>query len=89
MVWNWANYCYLNEINLEEARQWAENLSQAAPMYWTHALSARLKAVTGDSAGAVEAAKLALERAQTEADQPGVTPDSETLQGELEAWQAD
>lgn len=86
-VWNWANYCYQNEINLEEAHEWADSLAQAAPMYWTQALSARLKAATGDKSGAVETAKLALERAKAEAEQPGVSGDSQNLQGEIEAWQ--
>ncbi len=86
MVWNWANYCYQNDINLEEALGWAEDLAEAAPMYWTHALTARLKAATGDQTGALASAKLALERATAEADQPGVTPDSETLKGEAANW---
>ena len=88
MVWNWANYCYQNGVALEEARGWAEGLAQAAPMYWTLALAARLKAATGDSEGAVASAELALERATAEADQPGVTGDSEVLRGELESWRS-
>ncbi len=88
MVWNWANYCYQNDVNTEEALGWATNLAQAAPMYWTHALAARLKAATGDRAGAVASATAALERAVAEAEQPGVAGDSQTLKGELEGWQA-
>ncbi len=89
MVWNWANYCYQNQLNMPEALQWASGLAQAAPMYWTHALTARLQAATGDANAAIESAKLALERAQAEGDQPGVTGDSQNLQAELEGWRAE
>ena len=54
-----------------------------------NALAARLKAKTGDKAGAMESAKLALERVEAEGDQPGVAGDSETLKGELESWQGE
>jgi hypothetical protein len=87
MIWNWANYCYQNGINTEEALGWASNLAQAAPMYWTHALEARLMAQTGNVEGAVASAERALARVAEEGDQPGVTGDSETLQGEMSEWQ--
>ncbi len=88
MIWSWANYCYQNNVNTGEALQWATNLAEDDPMYWTHALAARLKAVNGDKAGAVASAKLALERVAAEGDQPGVTPDSETLKGEILGWES-
>ncbi len=89
MVWNWANHFYQNDFNTEEALEWASGLAQAAPMYWTHALTARLKAKAGDKAGAMESARLAIERAATEGDQPGVTNDLETLKGELASWEGE
>lgn len=88
MIWNWANYCYQNGINTEEALGWASNLAQAAPMYWTHALEARLMAQAGNHSGAIASAERALARVAEEGDQPGVAGDSETLKGELTEWQA-
>ena len=87
MIWNWANYCYQNGVNTEEALEWASSLAQAAPMYWTHALEARLMAQAGNVAGAVASARRALERVAEEGDQPGVSADSETLKGEMSEWE--
>lgn len=88
MIWNWANYCYQSGVNTEEALTWASNLAQAAPMYWTYALEARLLAKNERAEEAIASAEKALERAKEESEQPGVAPDSETLAGELEAWRA-
>ncbi len=86
MVWNWTNYCYQNGLNLEEALGWAASLAQAAPIYWTHALHARLLARLGRPAEAIAAGERALERAAEEKDQPGVEGDSKSLADELAAW---
>lgn len=85
-VWTWANYLYQQEWNLEEALEWASTLSAEAPMYWTHALEARLLAKTGQVKAARTAAKKALARVESEAEQPGVTADAEALGDELEGW---
>lgn len=85
-VWNWANYLYQQGWNLEEAREWASTLSAQAPMYWTHALEARLLAKTGRTPAARKAARVALERAKAEAEQAGVTADAEALAKELAGW---
>ncbi len=88
MVWNWTNYCYQNGLNLDEALGWAASLAQAAPIYWTHALHARLLARTGRPQEAVAAAERALERAAEEKDQPGVESDARSLTAEASEWRA-
>ncbi len=88
MVWNWTNYCYQNGLNLEEALGWAASLAQGAPIYWTHALHARLLARTGSPDEALAAAERALERAAAEKDQPGVEADSITLAAEAAEWRS-
>lgn len=86
MVWNWANYCYENRLNLAEALSWAGELADSSPMYWTHALEARLLAANGRPAEAAAAARRALSRVEAEADQPGVREDAESLTAELATW---
>ncbi len=88
-VWNWANYLYQQGWNLEEALEWASTLADEAPMYWTHALEARLLAKNGRVGEAREAARSALERAEVEAEQQGVTADAETLARELAEWKGE
>lgn len=88
-VWNWANYLYQQGWNLEEALGWASTLADEAPMYWTHALEARLLAKTGQVEQAKTAAAAALERAEAEAEQPGVTADAEALTEEQAGWSDD
>ncbi len=87
-VWSWANYFYQNDFNLDDALDWASRLAQSAPMYWTHALEARLLARAGRAADAVAAAQKALERAAQEAEQQGVEADSQALAAELEEWKS-
>ncbi len=88
MIWNWTNYCYQNGLNLEEALGWAASIAQSAPIYWTHALHARLLARTGSPAEAIAAGERALERAVEEKDQPGVEADSKSLADEVAAWRS-
>jgi hypothetical protein len=86
MVWNWANYFYHNEYNTLEALTWASKLAEQAPIYWTHALHARLLAQNGRPAEALEEAEKALERAKEETGQTSVTADSQKLAGEMKDW---
>jgi Protein of unknown function (DUF2911) len=87
IVWNWANYFYQGGFNTAEALDWASALVDAAPMYFTYALQARLLAANGQTGRAVEAARRALELAGQQADQPGVTADAEELTHQLAGWQ--
>ena len=86
-VWRWTDYLYRQGWNLEEALEWATTLAEQAPMYWTHALHARLLARTGKPSEAAASARAALERVAVEADQPGVSADAEILKGELAQWE--
>ena len=85
-VWNWANYMLRHDLHTDEAEGWAANLAQVAPMYWTYALQARLEAHNGKKEAATATAAKALERAEAEAEQPGVSNDSANLAKELETW---
>ena len=85
-VWNWANHLYQQGWALEEALEWASTLSAEAPMYWTHALEARILAKIGRMSAARDAAQVALKRAESDAEQPGVTADAEGLAEELAGW---
>ncbi len=85
-VWNWANYLYQQGWGLDNALVWASTLAEQAPMYFTHALRARLLAKTGRVEDARSAAQAALELAKAEADQRGVTADAEALAKELVSW---
>jgi hypothetical protein len=86
-VWNWANYFYQNGYNTDDALEWATRLAETTPMYWTHALHARLLAQTGDIASALNEASRALARAPEETDQPGVEADARRLSDERTAWE--
>jgi hypothetical protein len=87
-VWSWANYFYQNGYNTGDALEWAARLVETTPMYWTHALHARLLAQSGNLTGALEEASRALARAPGETDQPGVEDDARRLRDEWVAWQA-
>jgi hypothetical protein len=87
-VWSWAHYFYVNRFNTPQALAWATDLAEAAPMYFTLALQARLLAVEGQPEQAVEVARRALEMAQAEAAQPGVQADAEALARELTEWES-
>jgi len=86
-VWSWAQYFYRNRFNTAAALEWANDLAEAAPMYFTLALQARLLALEGQPARAVAVGRLALEKAQEEAAQPGVQADAEALARELAEWE--
>lgn len=87
-VWSWANYFYQNGYNTSDALEWAARLVETTPMYWTHALHARLLAQSGDLASALNEASRALARAQGESDQPGVEADTQRLIDQRAAWEA-
>jgi len=87
-VWTWANYFYQNGYNTAEALDWATDLAESAPMYFTYALQARLLAVNGRRAEAVAAAERALRLVDEEMAQPGVQADAEELTRLLGEWQA-
>jgi len=88
-IWNWANYFYQNDYNVDEALSWAAALAATTPVYWTHALHARLLARTGESGAALDAATLAMQRARQESDQPGVSADADLLRDEMTRWSSD
>ena len=87
-VWSWANYFYQNGYNTGDAIEWAARLAETTPMYWPHALHARLLAQSGDITSALNEASRALARAQGENEQPGVEADSRRLSDERAAWEA-
>lgn len=88
MVWNWAHYCYQNRLALGEALEWARELAESSPMYWTLALEARLLAANGHPQEAAAAAERALARVGTEAGQPGIEDDAALLTAELTDWRS-
>ncbi|MDX1502599.1 MAG: DUF2911 domain-containing protein [Thermoanaerobaculia bacterium] len=86
-VWEWANYLYRNDLGTEDALGWAAALAASSPMYWTHALHARLLARSGRTAEAAAAAERALAHVEGESEQGGeIGEDARLLASEAEAW---
>jgi hypothetical protein len=85
-VWQWADYFLRNGYNLDEALTWSETLVEGLPIYWTHALHARLLARLGRTEEAIVAAAQALELASSENGRTPLADDADRLEHELLDW---
>lgn len=85
-VWEWADYFLRNGYNLDEALTWSETLVEGLPIYWTHALHARLLARLGRTEEAIVAAAQALELASSEDGRTPLADDADRLEQELLDW---
>jgi hypothetical protein len=90
-LYGWANYFYQQDQHLDEAVGWAAKAAEANPIYWTHALRARLLAKTGQRGEASGAAGQAVElgqKALAESPNPNLERDLKTLQEEMKGWES-
>jgi len=86
-LWEWAFYCYRNDIHLAAALEWVNALVENAEIYWTVALQARLLAANERWPEAIRRAEHALLLASGNPQEPGVAEDVALLSQLVTGWQ--